>query len=174
MRGCFPLLSEATQEKLAADFTLEDTKKVVMKMGLLKAPRLDDFQLVFFKKMWEKTCQPLHKISSDILEGGRTLSEATEVLLVLSPKEEQPSNIISFRPISLCNVTVKVISRIIVDRLKGILGEIISPNQASFIPGRQSCDNFIICQELVHSMNYTKERRGGMIIKLDLEKVCEG
>lgn len=55
-----------------------------------------------------------------------------------------------FRPTSLCNVIVKVISRLIVDHLKEILCEVISPNQASFVPGRQSVDDFILCQEIVH------------------------
>lgn len=49
----------------------------------------------------------------------------------------------------------------------------ISPNQASFARGCQSCNNFIVCQEIVHSMRYTTAKHGGMILKLDLEKAYD-
>lgn len=94
--------------------------------------------------------------------------EAAEVLLVLVPKEETPSTIRSFRPLSLCNVSVKIVSWMIMNRLKQILSELISQNQASFVPGRHGSDNFIVCQEIVHSMKYTKAKRGAMMLKLDL------
>lgn len=54
--------------------------------------------------------------------------------------------------------------------LEEILNEVVSFNQASFIPGQQSEDNFILCQEVVHTLRYTTSKRGRMILKLDLEK----
>lgn len=70
MRGCFPLLSEAMQNRLAFDFTKEDTKRAVMKMGLLKAPGPDGFQSVFFKEIWQLIGQPLHNFAHDIIKEG--------------------------------------------------------------------------------------------------------
>lgn len=61
----------------------------------------------------------------------------------------------------------------LVNRLKEILCDIISLNQSSFIPGCQSVDNVIICQEVVHSLRYTTARKGGMVLKLDLEKAYD-
>lgn len=152
---------------------MEDTRRALMRMGSLKAPGPDGFQSVFFKETWELTEKALHKFTRDIIEGGNIPSEAAEILLVLIPIEERPSSIRNFRPVSLCNVTVKVISRMIVDRLKAMLCEVISHNQASFVPGRQSCGNFIICQEVAHSLKYIKAKHGGMILKLDLEKAYD-
>lgn len=59
IRGYFPPLSEAMQERLATDFIVEDTKRAVMKRGSLKAPRPNGFQPVFAKETWEVTGQPL-------------------------------------------------------------------------------------------------------------------
>lgn len=80
---------------------MEVTKREVMKMGSLKAPEPDGFQLVFFKETWELTGQPLHSFAHGIIEGGNIPAEATEALLVLIPKEEQPTSIRSVRPRSL-------------------------------------------------------------------------
>lgn len=65
---------------------------------------------------------------------------------------------------------LQLITKLIVRRLRGVWGEIIAPNQASFVPGRQGVDNVIICQEILHSLKFTKAKRGGMVNKLDLEK----
>lgn len=173
MRGCFPPLSDHVRRRLDEGFALEDTRKALMAMGSLKAPGPDGYQSIFFKNTWDVTGRQLHQFAQNILGGDIIPPEAIEFLLVLIPKEERPSSIRGFRPISLCNVAVKVVSRMIVNRLKGVLCEAILPNQASFIPGRQSNDNFIICQELVHSMKYTTAKRGGMILKLDLEKAYD-
>lgn len=86
--------------------------------------------------------------------------EATEALLLLIPMEEKPSSIKGFRPISVCNVCVKVLSKMIVNHLKEVLNDIIAPNQASFIPCRQSIEHIVICQEVIHSLWYTKLRKG--------------
>lgn len=57
--------------------------------------------------------------------------------------------------------------------LKHVLGELISPNQASFIPGRQSVDNVIICQEILHTMSQKKGKKRARVIKLDLENAYD-
>lgn len=98
----------------------------------------------------------LHAFTKKVLERGEVSTDAAEALLVLIPKETSPTSMRSFRPLSLCNVSLKVASKMIVQRLKGMLKDIITPNQASFIPCRQITDNNITCQELVHSLKYTK------------------
>src|SRR4051812_39429731 len=78
-----------------------------------------------------------------------------------------------FRPLSLCNVVFKLVSRVIVSRPKETWRSIISPLQASFVSGRHSIDNFIVCQEFVHTTRTTKARKGSAIIKLDLDKAYD-
>ncbi|GLT60395.1 hypothetical protein SLA2020_331620 [Shorea laevis] len=67
-------------------------------------------------------------------------------------------------------VIYKAVTKILVFRLKNIVGELISPFQANFIPGRNGIDNVLILRELVYSFSKRKGRTGDMIIKLDLEK----
>ena len=66
--------------------------------------------------------------------------------LVLIPIVAHPEMITQFRPISLCNTLYKLLSRIIMHRLKPYMAEVIHPCQAGFVPGRRTSDNIIIVQ----------------------------
>ena len=61
----------------------------------------------------------------------------------------------------------------VASRLKGVMPKIISPNQCSFVPGRQGADNIIVAQEIIHSMRNKKGKQGFMAIKIDLEKAYD-
>lgn len=78
-----------------------------------------------------------------------------------------------FRPISLCNVAYKAISKILSTRLKGVLSQLISPFQAAFVPGRSIHENVIFGQEVLHTMKTKKGRRGLFALKLDMEKAYD-
>ena len=101
------------------------------------------------------------------------IREVNQTFLVLIPKGPQPEDIRDFRPISLCNVIYKLVTKIIVNRIKTHMPTIISPNQCSFVPGRHSSDNIIVAQEVIHSMKTMKGKKGFMAIKIDLEKAYD-
>lgn len=101
------------------------------------------------------------------------ICEVNGTLIVLIPKKDHPEVIGDLRPISLCNVIYKEVTKIIVNRLKPILPQVIAPNQCSFVPGRHSSDNIIIAQEVIHSMRNMKKKKGFMAIKIDLEKAYD-
>lgn len=85
----------------------------------------------------------------------------------------KPERITQFRPISLCNVLFKTITKTMGERLKKVMVKLIGPAQASFLPGRLSTDNIIVVQEAVHSMRRKKGQKGWMLLKLDLEKAYD-
>ena len=94
-------------------------------------------------------------------------------LIVLVPKCQNPETINNYRPISLCNTIYKVVTKIIVARIRPLLSNLISPVQAAFVLGRRGVDNTIIVQELIHTMGKTKGKRGYMALKIDLEKAYD-
>ena len=86
--------------------------------------------------------------------------------LSLIPKEVKPSTFDRFFPISLCNASYKILAKLLANKLKALLGKLISPLQGGFVKGRHILDNVIQVQEAMHSSLSRKEK--GMLIKLDM------
>lgn len=80
-------------------------------------------------------------------------------LVVLIPKVDNPKHYRDFRPINLCNVLYKLISKVLVNRMKPLLNPSVSPLQNSFIPGRGTSDNGIILQKVIHSFSKNKKKK---------------
>ncbi|KAL5553286.1 hypothetical protein UlMin_040687 [Ulmus minor] len=79
-----------------------------------------------------------------------------ESFIVLIPKKPNPTRLNHFRPISVCNVTYRVITKIIANRLKPLLNRLVCPTQNAFVPGRSIHDNSVLVQEAIHSMKKKK------------------
>ena len=93
--------------------------------------------------------------------------------LGLIPKVAHPESITQFRPISLCNTLYKLLSRIIVQRLKPYIARVINPYQAGFMLGRRTSDNIILVQEVIRTLKSRRDRNGYVAIKSDLEKAYD-
>lgn len=63
--------------------------------------------------------------------------------IALIPKVQHPTFVSDFRPINLCNVLYKLVSKVIVNRLKPIMSSIISCNQSAFLTSRLIFDNIL-------------------------------
>ena len=94
--------------------------------------------------------------------------------LALVPKEKDANTFNRFRPISLCNIGYKIITKIIARRIKNILPYIIPENQGGFIKGMKIGHNIILVQEAIHLSLKNGEK--GMVVKIDLanafDRVC--
>eukprot|EP00253_Pinus_taeda_P014252 PITA_14252 len=144
----------------------KETKEALFTMDPDKALGPDGFTLRFLQTCWqiiEKELLKMIQKSQDYQKiGGCTNS----TFLALIPKEKGANYFNIFRPISLCNIGYKVITKMIANRLKIFLPKIIPDNQGGFIKGRQLVDNFVLVQEAIHSSQHRREK--GMVIKLDL------
>ncbi|XP_031125131.1 uncharacterized protein LOC116027569 [Ipomoea triloba] len=115
----------------------------------------------------------LYQLVQQAFTNGTFPREINDTLLVLIPKIQSPETIKQFRLISLCNVSYKLITKTITNKLKCILPTLVGPFQSSFVPGRQISDNVIIFQEVMHSMRTKRGQCGHMAIKLDFEKTYD-
>lgn len=96
-----------------------------------------------------------------------------QILIALIPKQPGPENVSQYRPLSLCNTIYKIISKIIVMRIRPLLPSLISPMQTAFLEVRRGVDNVIIAQELIYSLRKRKGKTGFMVMKIDLEKAYD-
>jgi hypothetical protein len=101
------------------------------------------------------------------------LKEQNHTFIALVPKQLGPSSVGHFRPISLCNIIYKIISKILANRFKGLLHHFISPYQSAFVPSRSIQDNSILAHELLHTIKSKRGRGGLMAVKIDMEKAFD-
>lgn len=122
---------------------------------------------------WEDVGDDIWRFVRDSFTYGQFSAPVSDTLMVLILKYDNPTTFKDFRPISLCNVLYKIVTKVLVQRLRPFLGDLISPLQSSFIPGRGTKDNTILLQEIVFQMQKSKKKKGDMIFKLDLEKAYD-
>lgn len=155
----FPRLSEEDRELLSAVVSVQDIKEAVFDMGAFKAPGPDGLQAFFYQDYWDILRDSLCNLVKEIFEEPSRIHGLNETNVVLIPKFDDSSTMKDFRPISLCNVSYTIVTKIISNRLRRILPKLIGNHQSSFIPGRQTSDNVIITQEIIHE---SQERTRGM------------
>jgi len=102
---------------------------------------------------------------------GNIHNHTSSTLIALIPKKDEPESFLDFRPISLCNIIFKIITKIIVVRIKGTPASCLSPNQHAFLKGRNIHDAVASTQECLHSMSV--HNSNATIMKIDLQKAFD-
>lgn len=152
----------------------EEVKFALFQMNPDKAPGPDGMTPGFFQKYWSIVGADLIKIVRDFFDTGQLTNDLNETNIVLIPKKKVPTSMGDLRPIALCNVSYKLISKVLANRMKPLLDMVISPNQSAFIPGRLITDNIMVSFEVLH---YLKRKRVGkegyMAVKLDMSKAYD-
>ena len=130
--------------------------------------------VLFYQKFWHLVGNDVSSAVLDFLNSGIKIPEINYTHIVLIPKVKSPEKMTDFRLISLCNVIYKIISKVIANRLKTILPQLISPTQSAFVPGRLITDNVLLAYETLHAMHGRKKgKKGALTLKLDVSKAYD-
>ncbi|OMO51807.1 reverse transcriptase [Corchorus capsularis] len=168
-----PTISPIDVGKLTHDIAPSEVRAALFQMKPWKAPGVDGFQAGFFQNCWESVGQDLLDLVQDAFRTGSFNVNLNQTLIVLIPNVGNPEYVKQFRPISLCTVAYKLIIKVLVNRLRPLLGDLIGPLQSSFIHGRQAANNIFIAQEMIHTIKKSKSKNGLMAIKIDLENAYD-
>ncbi|KAA3474502.1 reverse transcriptase [Gossypium australe] len=169
-----PSITEELNRDLRAEFTADEIISAIKPIAPLKASGIDGFSTIFYQKYWHIVGKKITKFCLETLNGEREMKEVNFTSIVLIPKINSPKLMSQFRPISLCNVIYKIISKVLVNRFRKVLNFYIEDTQGAFISGRQITDNIFVAYEILHSF---KKRRGtsnkGFALKFDMSKAYD-
>ena len=166
-------LTNEEKESIGGVASEEEIKSALWSLKAFKAPGPDGLHAGFFHRFWLIVSKSIVDVVKKVFEEKAVPEYLNRTLIALIPKIQSLETLNNYRPISLCNTMYKIITKIIVARLRSFLDKIISPLQMPFVPGRKGIDNVIIVQEIIHTLSRKKGRVGYMAIKIDLEKAYD-
>lgn len=170
INGWSACLSEEDREVLSLPISTLEIHEATWSLKPFKAPGPDGIHARFYQRQWAVVGSTVTKEVQSIFTNRQMPDFLNQTLITLIPKCTGADCLNKFRPISLCNTVYKVVTKVIVQRLRPYLSKLISPLQTAFVPRRKGLDNMIIVQELLHTLSTKKGKVGFLALKIDLEK----
>lgn len=169
-----PQLSTQQCSLLNRPITNEEIKNTLLQLGPHKAPGPDGILAFFFQERWSIVKNDILNTVHAFFHLGYLSKTLNHTYITLVPKLNFPYDVTHFRPISLCNVIYKVISKILVNRLKPFMDELITPFQNTFIRGRSITDNILLAHEILDMLGKKKGRKNGFgVLKIGMSKAYD-
>ena len=156
---------------LEKEFTKEEVIQVLREMEGDKASGPDGFNMAFFHHCWRVVENDVMDFFYFFHQHSVFEPSLDASFLTLIPKKCNAVNIKDFCPISLVGNVYKLLSKVLANRLKAVLDNLISETQNSYVSGRQILDSMLIANKCLDSR--LKSRLAGVVCKLDIEKAYD-
>ncbi|XP_075645160.1 uncharacterized protein LOC142616177 [Castanea sativa] len=167
----FASIEEDDRVLLEKEFSKEEVFQVLKEMEGDKAPGPDGFTMAFFQKCWSVVERDVMDFFEDFYSHSSFERSLNALFLTLIPKKCSAVNIKDFRPISLVGSVYKLLSKVLANRMRRVLDNLISETRNSFVGGRQILDSVLVANECLDSR--LKSRVLGVVCKLDIEKAYD-
>ncbi|KAJ9555564.1 hypothetical protein OSB04_010178 [Centaurea solstitialis] len=167
----FKRISDNQKHSLEAPFSEQEVKSAVWSCGYNKAPGPDGFTFEFVRKFWDMVGKDFYEAVKYFESNHRIHPGSNSSFITLVPKVSDPLSLDDYRPINLIGCVNKVISKVLAERLKGVLDSVISNSQTAFIKGRSILDGPLMVNELI---NWAKKKKKKLLIfKVDFAKAFD-
>lgn len=167
-------VTESDNEEFLAEIHEDEVKEAVFAMHPDKACGPDGLNPAFFQVFWDIVKNDVIIFCRRFMQYGELPIEANETVVCLIPKVKEPKVMGDLRPISLCNVLIRILTKVLTNRLKKVLGAIISDRKSAFVGGRLLTDNALIAFEINHYMERKTQGKEGVAgLKIDISKAYD-
>ncbi|XP_074300110.1 uncharacterized protein LOC141631324 [Silene latifolia] len=161
-------------DSLSKPFTAKEVHQAVFQMGPMKSPGPDGIPAIFYQRCWHLVKKDCTKAILSILNSGVVLKEMNRTFIVLVPKCDNPEEVKDYRPISLCNVFMRIVTKCITNRMQKVMGYLVGDYQNTFLAGRSISDNILLAHEAIHKVNTHKHGKfGNVTFKADMSKAFD-
>ncbi|KAL6570158.1 hypothetical protein OROMI_014672 [Orobanche minor] len=164
------IITHEQNNMLCVTPTIDEIRSCVFDMEGDSVAGPDGFGIRFFQICWDIISSDVFDAVVDFFSGSPMPRAFTTTTISLIPKNNNLQSWKDFRPISLCNSTYKIISKILSKRLGTILPSFINLAQSGFIKGKNITDNILTAHEVTHDISQSMTNT---IIKLDMEKAYD-
>lgn len=164
-------LDSFQSESLIAPFSNSEIKCALWGMKNDSSPGLDGFGPAFFKFFWSTISPSIFSLLQDFFELRSDLLPINQSHIVLLPKKVGVTKPEHYRPISLQNCPLKIISKALTNRLQPLIPFLVHPDQTGFLKGRSISENFVYAAELVQTCH--KRKIPAVALKLDFRKAFD-
>ena len=148
----YPIINDEMNANFVVDFEALEVQEAIKQMVPLKAPSPNGMPYIFYQNYWELLGEDVTSFVLYFLNFASLPANLNHTFITLIPKVKNPKFVSEFRPISLCNVLYKIFSKVLANRLKKILPNIITENQSAFTKSQLILDNIFVAFESLHSM----------------------
>jgi hypothetical protein len=162
------LINEEETRVLHRPVKLEELKEVLSMLKKQKIPGHNGWTIDFFIHLFDLVGEDIFAMVEESWSRGYIAGSLNSTFLALIPKVNKPATFGGFRPISLCNLVYKFISKNIATRIKPILSKSLLAEQLGFLEGREIQDVIGTSHECLHNINNKNSK--SLILKLLLIK----
>ncbi|MCH79399.1 cysteine-rich receptor-like protein kinase [Trifolium medium] len=167
----FKRLQVAEVSSLIKPFSMEEIKAAVWDCDSYKSPGPDGINFGFVKDFWAEIQGDVMRFCSEFHRNGRLAKGLNATFIALIPKVASPQRLNDFRPISLVGSLYKILAKVLANRLRNVMGSVISESQTAFVQGRQILDGILIANEVVDEARRAKKEL--LLFKVDFEKAYD-
>ena len=138
------VLPESAGVELCKTVSPEEIRESIFSINGDKASGPNGYTTYFFKNAWQIVGRDVMRAVLDYFQTNKMSPAFNSTSVALVPKCPNPSQIKDFRPISCCTIIYKCITRILANRLKRFMPDLVSLNQSAFVLGRSITDNVLL------------------------------